>query len=1750
MSRFQRACARIATIALLAGGLTLAEPAPPAAQAALASPVEGGVYSGNVLLHEASGECCGTKIHVWWWNGSGWQELLVPSNGGGGLAYTWVTWGYPNGAYHVWSEGRYCKRRIFGSCVDHAWRTLSAVNITLANQAIVTLYGPDAAVWDDQVSVSAHLHDQAYGYALANRAITFSLGESSVVATTNGNGDAVATFRAGGSGTSTLAATFAGDAYERAHQASKSVAITPVPAVVELEGPVRADFGEPVTISARLVKAPPRAATPLPGRGVTFQFDGRTVGAVTDGNGRAQATYLLDMPSGTYPLSVSRGSDGQVDAASIATSFGTDKRRVLVQPRMPGPAHPGNEVVLGATLRDADPPNLPLVGKALRFEVDTASVTRTSNQDGEVEASVPLDLDPGSYPLRYRFLEEENYLGVELVSTLAVQPVPTQVELTTGASEIRYGEELAVTAALRDRYEDRVLAGLPIRFDLGGRSVTATTDADGIARATLPVEVYPSTSSVTATFDGTTRLATASDATPLTILQRPLELRAARHLEAVLAPTGTPIAGLGVHALDALTGEPAAGVPVTLGFIPDGLDTTTLAHAVTMTTAGDGLAGSDASLPLPAGLYETQLSSPGSPIYEAATAESLFAVGWQAFTAPDGSGAVFIDPEGDRVRAIAPTTDPATDTGTLQRAVDPVSGGDRTLRVERGSGGGVSGTFDLVDGTFDAVIDGGPVPIAIRRDTNTAPSADAGPARTGIREHAPLTLTGQAADDGDLVAFWDLGDGTTRAGASVTHAFDDRTTDARVTYDAELITIDDAGAVTRSATSIEVLDADAPAAPRITTAARWQPGTALVLDGDAAACTRIEILDGGSLIGATDAACPGTDASPWSASLELDGEGPHALVARAIRIDGDDRYASDASLPVEIGVDLGDPVAQLVFPADAAILSRATLEAGCGTAALDLCGGADDATSGIASIEARLTRLADGRSFDGTGFTGSGTWLPVDGAAWTLTLPAVTTIDDGGYRIESRATDRSGRTSTAMRAFTLDTRAPAAPTISTPAEGAILDTAQITVTGQAEPAAQIRLLEGGIELAAGVADVDGGYALPVTLSRGIRSLVTVAEDAAGNRSVESAVRRIEIDTDAPSAPTVRAPRFTNQTLVPIEGRTEAAARIRLLDGETPLTETVADPTGAFTVAVPLGEGEHQVRALAIDAAGNTGAASTPVAVTVDRTAPAAPRLLDPAGPVGDPVVTLRGDAEPLATIEIRDAGSVLAAVAADGTGSWSATITRDEGAHALELEQLDRAGNRSARANVTIVVDLTPPAPPVTTLPEPGSHLDDDALTLTGTAEPFAQVRAYLEQVPANASRRVAAATAPAASTTADAEGSWTLTVPLQEGTVRLRVEVADPAGNAVALPPVTLEIDRSAPEAPQITSPRSGATIRGATFWVQGTGTPGTTVELQLDGVTGAARTVAADGRWQGPVTAPFGARTVTAVAVDLAGNRSPASSPVALRIEPPLDHAVPRIDAPLERSVHDVRVVELLGRAAADARIGVLVDGQPAAIVTADPHGTWSLRLPFAAGVHEVRVNANDGPYGASRTFTVTAVDPAITSPAPDAILPRAIRIEARAGAQRSVALLVDGIERQSRTSAADGTVTFYETLAPGARTLQVRSAGLLGAPVEVRVDGAAPAITASWPAEPLTIGAITVTGTATDDLVVDTVELEVLDARTGQQIRRVTATCDACGIDDGVAWSVTLTLPPGAYRFRAIAVDRLGTRSPAATRTWVAL
>ncbi|MBK7218058.1 MAG: fasciclin domain-containing protein [Candidatus Promineofilum sp.] len=280
-------------------------------------------------------------------------------------------------------------------------------------------------------------------------------------------------------------------------------------------------------------------------------------------------------------------------------------------------------------------------------------------------------------------------------------------------------------------------------------------------------------------------------------------------------------------------------------------------------------------------------------------------------------------------------------------------------------------------------------------------------------------------------------------------------------------------------------------------------------------------------------------------------------------------------------------------------------------------------------------------------------------------------------------------------------------------------------------------------------------------------------------------------------------------------------------------------------------GEPEATAVAEGTAAADGLTREPGTVVAPTLAPLAINPPTDALPIDG--LTLSGVAGPGAQVQVLADGQPLGLASAGTDGVWSLTAALPAGPHVLVAQTLDNVGGVVAEsAPLTITVGEAPIASSQITF-QPLS----DAWSLAGVAAPGTTVT-------------ILSGGAVLGETTADDTGAWSLALPAAGLGGELAIQSTDAAG---ALVTTTVAVG---PRPPSITAPGQIATAPdgrgllivpvGVAAWT-GRATPGTQVEVVVDGQSTGVATVDDGGNWSLPVDLPAGSHTVQINSLDAAG-------------------------------------------------------------------------------------------------------------------------------------------------------------------------------------------------------------------------------------------------------------------------------------------
>jgi hypothetical protein len=423
----------------------------------------------------------------------------------------------------------------------------------------------------------------------------------------------------------------------------------------------------------------------------------------------------------------------------------------------------------------------------------------------------------------------------------------------------------------------------------------------------------------------------------------------------------------------------------------------------------------------------------------------------------------------------------------------------------------------------------------------------------------------------------------------------------------------------------------------------------------------------------------------------------------------------------------------------------------------------------------------------------------------------------------------------------LTSTAPAAPTIADASDvngtvNAANDTASQALTGTAGANDTINVYLNGAAVFTTQANASGNWSQTIgVLANGAYSYTATATDAAGNVSAPSSPLAFTVATTGPSAPTIADAAVVNGTVnaandtaaQALAGTAGANDTINVyLNGATTAaytTQASASGNWSQTIGV-LPSGSYSYTATATDAAGNISAPSSPLAFTVNTSAPSAPTISDASVVNGyvnaandTPSQALSGTAGANATIKIYLNGATTAAYTtqANAGGSWSQTIgVLANGTYSYTATATDAAGNVSAPGSpLAFTVDVTAPTIAISAI------ASNNIINATKAAQGFAisgtTSGAENGQI-VTVNIVNSANTIVDAYTVADNNNAWSVPVTsaqataLADGSYTVTAIVSDKAGNPASTASHALTVDEDKlPEAPALTIGNTSLTVQ-----------------------------------------------------------------------------------------------------------------------------------------------------------------------------------------------------------------------------------------------------------------------------------------------------------------------------------------------------
>jgi Bacterial Ig domain len=473
---------------------------------------------------------------------------------------------------------------------------------------------------------------------------------------------------------------------------------------------------------------------------------------------------------------------------------------------------------------------------------------------------------------------------------------------------------------------------------------------------------------------------------------------------------------------------------------------------------------------------------------------------------------------------------------------------------------------------------------------------------------------------------------------------------------------------------------------------------------------------------------------------------------------------------------------------------------------------------------------------------GSAFQCSLDGSAFTsCTSPkGYSGLADGSHTFQVRAIDAAGNTDPTPASFTwiIDTNAPATPTLTaTPANPTNQTGASFSFTDTEAGVTFLCGLDGAAFAACSSPKSYSG------LSQGSHTFSVKAQDAAGNQSAAASFAWT-IDTAAPPKPTI--------TATPADPTNQTSASFSFSDNQAGVSFLCQLDGAAFAACSSpktysvLSQGSHTFSVRAQDGAGNQSN-TTSFTWTIDTTAPLTPTITsNPANPTN----------QTAASFSFTDAESGVAFLCKLDESAFSACSSPKsysglpQGSHTFSLKVQDPAGNQSAEASVTWIIETTaPPTPTITSNPTNPTNQTAASFSFTDAEAGVA----FLCKLDGSAFS--------ACSSPKSYSG-------LSQGSHIFSVKVQDSAGNQSAAASFTWTIDTTAPTPTLTATPANPTNQTSASFSFTDT-EAGVTFLCQLDG--GVFSICASPTAYSG---LSQGSHTFAVKAQDALGSQSPVRS------------------------------------------------------------------------------------------------------------------------------------------------------------------------------------------------------------------------------------------------------------------------------------
>ncbi|MCL4417817.1 MAG: PQQ-binding-like beta-propeller repeat protein, partial [Actinobacteria bacterium] len=275
--------------------------------------------------------------------------------------------------------------------------------------------------------------------------------------------------------------------------------------------------------------------------------------------------------------------------------------------------------------------------------------------------------------------------------------------------------------------------------------------------------------------------------------------------------------------------------------------------------------------------------------------------------------------------------------------------------------------------------------------------------------------------------------------------------------------------------------------------------------------------------------------------------------------------------------------------------------------------------------------------------------------------------------------DSAGNISTITRKVTLDTVAPIL-NITSPADGLITNSSSVTVTGNSETGASVKVNNNVVTL-----DAQNNFSLSINLQSGSNIITVTASDTVQNTTTKQIT--VVYDSLGPdlilSSPADNL--LTNNKNLTVSGKVEAGSTLKVNGNDLSY-----DNSGNFTTTITLTEGTNTLTVTAKDTANNS---TTLTRTVVLDTTPPDLKIIAPALSseiTNNAGYILNGQSEVGAKVLVNNEQIKLG-----DSGTFVYTLALKEGSNTISISSTDVAGNTTSK-EITIFLDTQPPTGSIT----------------------------------------------------------------------------------------------------------------------------------------------------------------------------------------------------------------------------------------------------------------------------------------------------------------------------------------------------------------------------------------------------------------------------------------------------------------------